>query len=109
MLPALGLAMLQGSSMPTLQSPLLNQPQFSVKTNKQPHLMRPLARSQYQHHYLADTVKEAQSDDPIILGHTDTIPVSSSQAASRTPSSSRSATLSRVVVVPMARVQKLEA
>ena len=58
---------------------------------------------------LADTVEEAQGGDPIIPGQTDTIPASSSQAASRAPSSSRSTRPLGVVVVPMDRVHKLEA
>uniref|UniRef100_M1DI10 Integrase core domain containing protein n=1 Tax=Solanum tuberosum TaxID=4113 RepID=M1DI10_SOLTU len=57
---------------------------------------------------LADTVGQAQGVDPIIPDHTDTIPASSSQAASRAPSSSRSTPLLGVVVVPLARVHKLE-
>uniref|UniRef100_M1A7F0 Integrase core domain containing protein n=1 Tax=Solanum tuberosum TaxID=4113 RepID=M1A7F0_SOLTU len=58
---------------------------------------------------LADTVEQAQGSDSIIPGHTDTVPASSSQAASRAPSSSKSTLPSGVAVVPMARVQKLEA
>uniref|UniRef100_M1DH45 Integrase core domain containing protein n=1 Tax=Solanum tuberosum TaxID=4113 RepID=M1DH45_SOLTU len=58
---------------------------------------------------LADTVGQAQGVDLIIPDHTDTIPTSFSQAASRAPSSSRSTPPLGVVVVPLARVQKLEA
>ncbi|KAG5585927.1 hypothetical protein H5410_046361 [Solanum commersonii] len=39
---------------------------------------------------LADTVGQAQGSDPIMPDHTDTIPTSSSQAASRAPSLSQS-------------------
>uniref|UniRef100_M1DY69 Integrase core domain containing protein n=1 Tax=Solanum tuberosum TaxID=4113 RepID=M1DY69_SOLTU len=53
---------------------------------------------------LADTVEQAQGGDPIIPDHTDTVLASSSQAASRDPSSSRSIPPSGAVVVPMARV-----
>uniref|UniRef100_M1DSQ8 Integrase core domain containing protein n=1 Tax=Solanum tuberosum TaxID=4113 RepID=M1DSQ8_SOLTU len=58
---------------------------------------------------LADTVGQAQGSDPIIPHHTDTISASSSQASSRDPSSSRSKPPLGAVVVPLARVQKLEA
>uniref|UniRef100_M1DCH5 Integrase core domain containing protein n=1 Tax=Solanum tuberosum TaxID=4113 RepID=M1DCH5_SOLTU len=58
---------------------------------------------------LADTVGQAHGSDPIIPDNTDTIPASSSQAASRAPSSSQSTPPLGVVVVPLARVQKLEA
>uniref|UniRef100_M1APM8 Integrase core domain containing protein n=1 Tax=Solanum tuberosum TaxID=4113 RepID=M1APM8_SOLTU len=58
---------------------------------------------------LADTVGQAQGSDPIIPNHTDSIPTSSSQAASRAHSSSRSTPPLGAVVVPLARVQKLEA
>uniref|UniRef100_M1DUJ2 Singapore isolate B (sub-type 7) whole genome shotgun sequence assembly, scaffold_7 n=1 Tax=Solanum tuberosum TaxID=4113 RepID=M1DUJ2_SOLTU len=58
---------------------------------------------------LADSVEQAQGGDPSIPDHTDTVPVSSSQAASIAPSSSRSTPQIGVTVVPLARVQKLEA
>uniref|UniRef100_M1DTW5 Integrase core domain containing protein n=1 Tax=Solanum tuberosum TaxID=4113 RepID=M1DTW5_SOLTU len=58
---------------------------------------------------LADTVGQAQGGDPIIPDHTDTVPGSSSQAASVTPSSSRSTPHLGATVVLMAKVQKLEA
>ncbi|KAG5599363.1 hypothetical protein H5410_030733, partial [Solanum commersonii] len=60
-------------------------------------------------HYLAHTVGQAQDVDPIIRDHTDTILASFSQATSRAPSSSRSTPPLGVIVVPLARVQKLEA
>uniref|UniRef100_M1DFC7 Integrase core domain containing protein n=1 Tax=Solanum tuberosum TaxID=4113 RepID=M1DFC7_SOLTU len=52
---------------------------------------------------LADTVEQAQGGDPIIPGYTDTVPIPSSQAVSRAPSSSRSTPPSGVVVVPIAK------
>uniref|UniRef100_M1DUI3 Integrase core domain containing protein n=1 Tax=Solanum tuberosum TaxID=4113 RepID=M1DUI3_SOLTU len=58
---------------------------------------------------LADTVGQAHGCDPIIPEHADAILGSSSQAASMAPSSSRSTPQLGVKVVPMARVQKLEA
>ncbi|KAG5632509.1 hypothetical protein H5410_004226 [Solanum commersonii] len=58
---------------------------------------------------LADTVGQAQGDDLSAPDHTDTIPGSSSQAASMGPSSSRSTPQLGAAVVPLARVQKLEA
>uniref|UniRef100_M1D9F3 Integrase core domain containing protein n=1 Tax=Solanum tuberosum TaxID=4113 RepID=M1D9F3_SOLTU len=58
---------------------------------------------------LADTVGQAQGVDHIIPDHTNTIPTFSSQAASRVPSSSKSTPPLGAVVVPLARVQKLEA
>ncbi|KAG5632583.1 hypothetical protein H5410_004300 [Solanum commersonii] len=58
---------------------------------------------------LADTVEQAQGGDPIIPGHTDTVPASSSQAACKDPSSSRSTPPSGSSIFPMARVYKLEA
>ncbi|KAG5600219.1 hypothetical protein H5410_031589 [Solanum commersonii] len=58
---------------------------------------------------LADTVGQAHGDDISILVHTDTVPGSSSQAASMAPSSSRSTPQLGATVVPLARVQKLEA
>uniref|UniRef100_M1DZ10 Integrase core domain containing protein n=1 Tax=Solanum tuberosum TaxID=4113 RepID=M1DZ10_SOLTU len=58
---------------------------------------------------LADTVGQAQGDDPIIQDHADTVPGSSSQAASVAPSSSRSTLQLGATVVLLARVQKLEA
>jgi len=58
---------------------------------------------------LADTVGQAQGGDPIIPDHADTVPGSSSQAASMAPSSSRSTPQLGATVVPLARVQKLEA
>ncbi|KAG5591028.1 hypothetical protein H5410_041542 [Solanum commersonii] len=57
---------------------------------------------------LADTVGQAQGGDPIIPDHSDTVPASSSQAASMDPSSSRSTPQLRGNVVPLAKVQKLE-
>ncbi|KAG5579551.1 hypothetical protein H5410_050178 [Solanum commersonii] len=58
---------------------------------------------------LADTVGQAQGNDLSIPDHTDTVPGSSSQAASMAPSSSRSAPQLGATVVPLTRVQKLEA
>uniref|UniRef100_M1DTS8 Integrase core domain containing protein n=1 Tax=Solanum tuberosum TaxID=4113 RepID=M1DTS8_SOLTU len=58
---------------------------------------------------LADTVGQAHGGDPIIADHTDTVPASSSQAASRAPSSSRSTPPLGVAVVLLTRAQKLEA
>ncbi|KAG5576597.1 hypothetical protein H5410_056731 [Solanum commersonii] len=58
---------------------------------------------------LVDTVGQAQGGDSIIPDHSDTIPASSSQAASMAPSSSRSTPQLGATVVPLARVQKLEA
>uniref|UniRef100_M1DJF2 Integrase core domain containing protein n=1 Tax=Solanum tuberosum TaxID=4113 RepID=M1DJF2_SOLTU len=58
---------------------------------------------------LADTVGLAQGGDPIIPNNYDTVPASSSQAASMAPSSSRSTPQLGAIVVPLARVQKLEA
>uniref|UniRef100_M1DEN3 Integrase core domain containing protein n=1 Tax=Solanum tuberosum TaxID=4113 RepID=M1DEN3_SOLTU len=58
---------------------------------------------------LVDTVGQAQGGDPIIPDHTDTVPGFSSQAASMAPSSSRSTPHPGAIVVPLARVQKLEA
>ncbi|KAG5605217.1 hypothetical protein H5410_026709 [Solanum commersonii] len=58
---------------------------------------------------LADTVGQAQGDDLSAPDHTDTISGSSSQAASMGPSSSRSTPQLGAAVVPLARVQKLEA
>uniref|UniRef100_M1BIC4 Integrase core domain containing protein n=1 Tax=Solanum tuberosum TaxID=4113 RepID=M1BIC4_SOLTU len=58
---------------------------------------------------LADTVGLAQGGDPSILDHTNIVPASSSQAASMVPSSSRSTPQLGATVVPLARVQKLEA
>ncbi|KAG5621180.1 hypothetical protein H5410_006398 [Solanum commersonii] len=58
---------------------------------------------------LADTVGQAQSDDLSSPDHTDTDPGSSSQAASMGPSSSWSTPQLGTAVVPLARVQKLEA
>ena len=58
---------------------------------------------------LADTVGQAQGGDPIIPDHADAVPGSSSQAASVTPSSSRSTPQLGVTVVPLTRVRKLEA
>ncbi|KAG5599535.1 hypothetical protein H5410_030905 [Solanum commersonii] len=58
---------------------------------------------------LVDTVGQAQGDDLRIPDHTDTVPSSSSQVASMAPSSSRSTRQLGATVVPLARVQKLEA
>uniref|UniRef100_M1DFC4 Integrase core domain containing protein n=1 Tax=Solanum tuberosum TaxID=4113 RepID=M1DFC4_SOLTU len=58
---------------------------------------------------LADTVGQAQGGDPSIPAHTDTVPAYSSQAASMAPSSSRSTPQLGATIVPLARVQKLEA
>uniref|UniRef100_M1DCU9 Integrase core domain containing protein n=1 Tax=Solanum tuberosum TaxID=4113 RepID=M1DCU9_SOLTU len=58
---------------------------------------------------LADTVGQAQEGDPIIPDHSDTVLASSSQAASMAPSSSRSTPQLGDIVVPLSRVQKLEA
>uniref|UniRef100_M1DY73 Integrase core domain containing protein n=1 Tax=Solanum tuberosum TaxID=4113 RepID=M1DY73_SOLTU len=58
---------------------------------------------------LADTVGQAQGGDPIIPDQSDTVPSSSSQAASMAPSSSRSTPQLGATIVPLARVHKLEA
>ncbi|KAG5619638.1 hypothetical protein H5410_004856 [Solanum commersonii] len=58
---------------------------------------------------LADILGQAHSDDLSAPDHTDTVPGSSSQAASMGPSSSRSTPQLGAAVVPLARVQKLEA
>uniref|UniRef100_M1DVI5 Integrase core domain containing protein n=1 Tax=Solanum tuberosum TaxID=4113 RepID=M1DVI5_SOLTU len=58
---------------------------------------------------LADIVGQAQGGDPIIPDHVDTVPGSSSQAASMAPSSSQSTPQLGATVVSLARVQKLEA
>uniref|UniRef100_M1DDK9 Integrase core domain containing protein n=1 Tax=Solanum tuberosum TaxID=4113 RepID=M1DDK9_SOLTU len=58
---------------------------------------------------LADTVGQAQGGDPIIPDHADTVPGSSFQAASMAPSSFRSTPQLGSTIVPLARVQKLEA
>ncbi|KAG5599265.1 hypothetical protein H5410_030635 [Solanum commersonii] len=58
---------------------------------------------------LADMVEQAQGGNPIIPDHSDTVPTSFSQAASIAPSSSRSTPQLGAIVVPLARVQKLEA
>uniref|UniRef100_M1DF93 Integrase core domain containing protein n=1 Tax=Solanum tuberosum TaxID=4113 RepID=M1DF93_SOLTU len=57
----------------------------------------------------ANIVRQAHDGDPIIPDHTGAVPGSSSQAASVAPSSSRSTPQLGAAVVPMARVQKLEA
>uniref|UniRef100_M1E0S7 Integrase core domain containing protein n=1 Tax=Solanum tuberosum TaxID=4113 RepID=M1E0S7_SOLTU len=67
------------------------------------------SQSESVHASGSDTVGQAQGGDPIIPDHTDTVPGSSSQAASVDPSSSRSSPHLGATVVPMARVQKLEA
>uniref|UniRef100_M1DPJ2 Integrase core domain containing protein n=1 Tax=Solanum tuberosum TaxID=4113 RepID=M1DPJ2_SOLTU len=58
---------------------------------------------------LADKVGQVQGGDPIIPDHSDTVPGSLSQVASMAPSSSRSTPQLGAIVVPLARVQKLEA
>ena len=58
---------------------------------------------------LVDTVGQAHGGEPIMPDHADTVPGSSSQAASMAPSSSRSTPQLGATVVPLARVQKLEA
>ncbi|KAG5579544.1 hypothetical protein H5410_050171 [Solanum commersonii] len=58
---------------------------------------------------LADTVGKAQGDDLSAPDHTDTIPGSFTQVASMGPSSSRYTPQLGAAVVPLARVQKLEA
>uniref|UniRef100_M1DPU3 Integrase core domain containing protein n=1 Tax=Solanum tuberosum TaxID=4113 RepID=M1DPU3_SOLTU len=58
---------------------------------------------------LADTVGQAQGGDPSISDHTTTVPASSFQAAIMAPSSSRSTPHLGATVVPLARVQKIEA
>uniref|UniRef100_M1D9C2 Integrase core domain containing protein n=1 Tax=Solanum tuberosum TaxID=4113 RepID=M1D9C2_SOLTU len=57
----------------------------------------------------ADTVGQAQGGDPSIPDHTDTVPASSSQAASMFPRSSRSIPQLGATIVPLAKLQKLEA
>uniref|UniRef100_M1DLF1 Integrase core domain containing protein n=1 Tax=Solanum tuberosum TaxID=4113 RepID=M1DLF1_SOLTU len=57
---------------------------------------------------LVDVVEQLQGDDPTPSAHTDDVPTSSSQAASRAPSSSRSTAPLGAIVVPLSRVQKLE-
>uniref|UniRef100_M1DGJ1 Integrase core domain containing protein n=1 Tax=Solanum tuberosum TaxID=4113 RepID=M1DGJ1_SOLTU len=58
---------------------------------------------------LADTVGQAQGGDPSLPDHTETVPASSSQAASMAPSSSRSTPQLGPTVVLLAIVHKLEA
>uniref|UniRef100_M1DPZ3 Integrase core domain containing protein n=1 Tax=Solanum tuberosum TaxID=4113 RepID=M1DPZ3_SOLTU len=58
---------------------------------------------------LAADVEQMLGDDPAPPAHTNNAPASPSQAASRAPSSSRATLSSGVSVVPLARVQKLEA
>ncbi|KAG5599608.1 hypothetical protein H5410_030978 [Solanum commersonii] len=58
---------------------------------------------------LADTVGKAQGGDPSIPDHNNTVPTSFFQATSMAPSSSRSIPQLGAVVVPLARLQKLEA
>uniref|UniRef100_M1E0N2 Integrase core domain containing protein n=1 Tax=Solanum tuberosum TaxID=4113 RepID=M1E0N2_SOLTU len=58
---------------------------------------------------LADTVGQAHGGGPIIPDHSDTVPASSSQAPSMAPTSARSTPQLGATVVPLARVQKLEA
>uniref|UniRef100_M1DYJ7 Integrase core domain containing protein n=1 Tax=Solanum tuberosum TaxID=4113 RepID=M1DYJ7_SOLTU len=58
---------------------------------------------------LGDTVGKAQGGNLSIPDHTDTVPGSSSQAASMAPSSSRSTPQLGATIFPLARVQKLEA
>lgn len=57
---------------------------------------------------LANMVEYAQGNDPNITELTETTPTSSSHAASRPFSSSRSTQLIAVVVIPLDRVHKLE-
>uniref|UniRef100_M1DD25 Integrase core domain containing protein n=1 Tax=Solanum tuberosum TaxID=4113 RepID=M1DD25_SOLTU len=54
-------------------------------------------------------MEQMQSDDPAPPAHNDDVPASSSQAVSRAPSSSRSTPPLGAVVVPLTRVQKMEA
>uniref|UniRef100_M1D9T7 Integrase core domain containing protein n=1 Tax=Solanum tuberosum TaxID=4113 RepID=M1D9T7_SOLTU len=54
----------------------------------------------------ADTVEQAQGGYPIIQYHTDNVPISSSQVASRAPSSSKSIPPSGAVVVPLTRTEQ---
>uniref|UniRef100_M1DAS0 Integrase core domain containing protein n=1 Tax=Solanum tuberosum TaxID=4113 RepID=M1DAS0_SOLTU len=54
-------------------------------------------------------VDQMQGEDPAPLAHIDDAPASPSQAASQDPSSSKSTPSLGAVVVPLARVQKLEA
>ncbi|KAG5579575.1 hypothetical protein H5410_050202 [Solanum commersonii] len=58
---------------------------------------------------LEDTGGQAQGNDFSAPDHTENVPGSSSQAASMGPSSSRSTPQLGAAVVPLARVQKLEA
>uniref|UniRef100_M1DVK8 Integrase core domain containing protein n=1 Tax=Solanum tuberosum TaxID=4113 RepID=M1DVK8_SOLTU len=58
---------------------------------------------------LVDAVEQMQGDEPAAPFHTDDASTSFSQAASQAPSSSRATPSSRASVVPLARVQKLEA
>uniref|UniRef100_M1DYB0 Integrase core domain containing protein n=1 Tax=Solanum tuberosum TaxID=4113 RepID=M1DYB0_SOLTU len=59
--------------------------------------------------YLVVDVEQIQGDDPAPPAHINNAPGSPSQAASRSPSSSRATPPSGAVVVLLARVQKLEA
>uniref|UniRef100_M1CNU5 Integrase core domain containing protein n=1 Tax=Solanum tuberosum TaxID=4113 RepID=M1CNU5_SOLTU len=59
--------------------------------------------------YLVDAVEQMQGDDPARPAHNDDTPVSSSQAISLAPSLSRATPPSGDNVIPLARVQKLEA
>uniref|UniRef100_M1DCW0 Integrase core domain containing protein n=1 Tax=Solanum tuberosum TaxID=4113 RepID=M1DCW0_SOLTU len=58
---------------------------------------------------LVDVVEQMHGNDPAPPAQTDDVPASSSQSASQAPNSSRSTPPLGPVVVPLARVQKLEA
>ncbi|KAG5599196.1 hypothetical protein H5410_030566 [Solanum commersonii] len=87
----------------TLDIGLIRDEANVASPRREPHVEVPLLGAD-----LVDTVGQAQGIDPIIPDHTDTILAFSSQGASRAPSSSRSKP-PLGVVVPLARVHKLEA
>ncbi|KAG5615085.1 hypothetical protein H5410_014909 [Solanum commersonii] len=66
MLRALSPAMLQRPSLPMLCGPIPSQPQGPARMTKLPHLMRPLARSLYQHQGIKILLQwpASQTDDP---------------------------------------------
>uniref|UniRef100_M1DAM2 Integrase core domain containing protein n=1 Tax=Solanum tuberosum TaxID=4113 RepID=M1DAM2_SOLTU len=87
--------------------PLAQDPLTSTMVRGCPVDISPATISRFL--YGPTTVGQAQGGDPSIPDHTDIVPASSAQAASMDPSSSRSAPQLGATVVPLARVQKLEA
>ncbi|KAG5610117.1 hypothetical protein H5410_021398 [Solanum commersonii] len=75
-----------------------------VEPHREPQVEVPLLGAD-----LTDIVGQVQGGDPIIPDHSNTVPASSSQAASMAPSSSRSTPQLGDIVVSLARVHKLEA